>query len=136
VQKIRKNNMRKAVKLQNTRPRRYTDKKGNINFTHIEGNSDGSGCKVIYEEGLSNIYEEMSKYLTILEEAFSHIVIDFEFPYLRGKFYFLFYQCSSRAIPLTEQRSAIYTDQNRCAAHVFKKSQDHSGSDHYRAPNF
>ena len=25
------------------------------NFPHIKGNSDGIGCKVIYEEGLPNI---------------------------------------------------------------------------------
>jgi hypothetical protein len=36
------------------------------------GNSDGSGCKVIYEEGFL-IYEEMRKYLVIYEEAVSHI---------------------------------------------------------------
>jgi hypothetical protein len=32
------------------------------------------GCKVIYEEGLSNtVYEEMRKYLVIYEEAVSYI---------------------------------------------------------------
>jgi hypothetical protein len=31
-------------------------------------------CKVIYEEGrLNTVYEEMRKYLTIYEEAVSHI---------------------------------------------------------------
>jgi hypothetical protein len=33
----------------------YTDKKRKQNFPHILGNSDGIGCKVIYEEGLRNI---------------------------------------------------------------------------------
>ena len=33
----------------------YTDKKETQNFPHILGNSDGIGCKVIYEEGLPNI---------------------------------------------------------------------------------
>ncbi len=33
----------------------YTDKKEKRKFPHIEGNSDGIGCKVIYEEGLPNI---------------------------------------------------------------------------------
>jgi hypothetical protein len=32
------------------------------NFPHIEENSEGIACKVIYEEGLPNIqYEEMRK---------------------------------------------------------------------------
>jgi hypothetical protein len=30
-------------------------KKRKLNFPHISGNLDGSGCKVIYEEGLPNI---------------------------------------------------------------------------------
>jgi hypothetical protein len=34
---------------------------------------DGSGCKVIDEEGLPNMYEVMRKYLVIFEEAVSHI---------------------------------------------------------------
>ncbi len=34
---------------------RCTDKKRTQNFPNIEGNSDGIGCKVIYEEGLPNI---------------------------------------------------------------------------------
>ncbi len=38
------------------------------------GNSDGIGCKVIYEEGLSNtVYEKIRKYLTTYEEAVSNI---------------------------------------------------------------
>jgi hypothetical protein len=40
----------------------HTDRKEN--FPHMKGNSDGGiGCKVIYEEGLPIIYEEMRKYL-------------------------------------------------------------------------
>jgi hypothetical protein len=31
-----------------------TDKKRKQNFPHIKENSDGIGCKVIYEEGLPN----------------------------------------------------------------------------------
>jgi hypothetical protein len=33
----------------------YTDKKETQNFPHILGNSDGIGCKGIYEKGLPNI---------------------------------------------------------------------------------
>ncbi len=40
-------------------------------------NSDGSGCKVIYEKGLPNILGNV--------QIFSHI-----FPYIWGKFYFIF----------------------------------------------
>ncbi len=40
----------------------------------FKGNSEGIGCKVIYEEGLPNIlYVEMRKYLVIFEETVSHI---------------------------------------------------------------
>jgi hypothetical protein len=45
--------------------------KNTIKFPHIQGNSDGIGCKVIYEEGFL-IYEEMRKYLDIYEEGVSH----------------------------------------------------------------
>ncbi len=37
----------------------YTEKKKQ-KFLNIKGNSDGIGCKVIYEEGLSNIYEKIT----------------------------------------------------------------------------
>ncbi len=42
------------------------------------------------------IYEEMRKYLTIYEEADSHIWLATApfWPYIWGKFYFLFYQCT------------------------------------------
>jgi hypothetical protein len=52
-------------------------------------------------------YGEMHKYLTIYEEAFSHIYmtlqpLPYEFPYTRilGKFDFLFYQCNYKILPL------------------------------------
>ena len=48
-------------------------KKENQIFPHIKGNSERSSCKVIYEEGLPNIYEEMRKYFTIYVEIVSHI---------------------------------------------------------------
>jgi hypothetical protein len=45
------------------------------------------------------IYEEMRKYLTINEKTICHIgmtlqPIHSEFPYIRGKFSFLFYPCT------------------------------------------
>ncbi len=43
------------------------------------------------------IYEEMRKYFPIHEEAVSHLTLQLlhsEFPYISGKFYFLFYQCT------------------------------------------
>ncbi len=45
------------------------------------------------------IYEEMRKYLAIYVEAVSHIcmtlqLLHSEFPYIWGKFYFLFYPCN------------------------------------------
>jgi hypothetical protein len=48
------------------------DKNAHTIGARQKGNSDGIGCKVIYEEGFQ-IYEEMRKYLTIYEEAVSHI---------------------------------------------------------------
>jgi hypothetical protein len=57
-------------------------------FPHLEENSEGIGCKVIYEEGLPNILcEEMSKYFAIYDEAVSHSYmilhpIPIDFPYI------------------------------------------------------
>ncbi len=45
----------------------------------------GSGAKSYMRKGLQ-IYEEMRKYFTIYDPS--------EFPYIWGKFYFLFYQCT------------------------------------------
>jgi hypothetical protein len=40
------------------------------------GNSDGSGCKVIYEEGLPNtVYEEMRKFQSYMRRPL--IIYDF-----------------------------------------------------------
>jgi hypothetical protein len=52
----------------------YTDKKENEIFLKYREIQMGSVaiCKVINEEGLSDI-DEMRKYLTIYEEAVSHI---------------------------------------------------------------
>jgi hypothetical protein len=47
-----------------------TDKKEEKNFPHMSGNSEGSSCKVIYEE--------MRKFLVIYEEeAVCYTVYDF-----------------------------------------------------------
>ncbi len=65
--------------------------------SYIKGNSEWSSCKVVYKEGLL-IYEEMRKYFTLHKEAVSHIcmtlqLLHSEFPYIWGKFDFLFYRC-------------------------------------------
>jgi hypothetical protein len=69
-----------------------TDKKGNTIFL-IYGNSDGCGCKFIMRKGFL-IDEERSKYLVINEEAVKSYMtlqqLPFGFPYIRGKFCFLF----------------------------------------------
>jgi hypothetical protein len=56
-----------------------------------------SGAKSYRRKGFL-IYEEMRKYLTVYKEA-AVVIHDFapyptEFPYILGKFSFLFYQCS------------------------------------------
>jgi hypothetical protein len=50
----------------------FTLIKKKIKFASYTRNSEGSCCKVIYEEGFL-LYEEMRKYLVIYEEAVSHI---------------------------------------------------------------
>jgi hypothetical protein len=53
---------------------RYTDKKEKEIFLIYKEIQKGGSCKVIqYEEGLSNSYEEMRKYLVMYEKAFSHV---------------------------------------------------------------
>jgi hypothetical protein len=52
----------------------YTDKKEKLSFPHLLVNPDRSSCKVIryMRKGILK-YEEVRKYLTIYEEAVSHI---------------------------------------------------------------
>jgi len=50
----------------------YTDKKENKFFLIYKGNSDGISAKSYMRKSYL-IYEEMSKYLAIYEEAVSHI---------------------------------------------------------------
>ncbi len=74
-----------------------TDKKENQIFLTYKENLDWSSCKVIYEEGLP-VYEEMRKYLTIYEEAVSHIRMILQplhSEFLWMKICFLFYQCDT-----------------------------------------
>jgi hypothetical protein len=57
------------------------------------------------------IYEEMRKYFTIYEEAVIAIY-DFapdpsEFPYIGGKFYYLFYQCVSEEYMYTTEYLSV-----------------------------
>jgi hypothetical protein len=55
--------------------------------------SDGSGCKVIYEEGLPNIRGNAQIFNHKREGHLSYKTlqpIPSEFPYIRGKFYFFF----------------------------------------------
>jgi hypothetical protein len=55
------------------------------NFPHRKGNSDGIGCKVIYEEGLPNKYEEMRKYLKVPKhEIFLTELIILSYPIWTG----------------------------------------------------
>ncbi len=66
----------------------------------------GSGAKSYMRKGFL-IHEEMHKYLTICEEAVSHIWVynlapdTSEFPNIWGKFSFLFYQCGTLRHPLS-----------------------------------
>ncbi len=53
----------------------------------------GSGAKSIMRKGFL-IYEEMYNYFTIYEGVVSHNLAPNPFPYIRGKVYFLFYQCA------------------------------------------
>ncbi len=76
-----------------------TDKKENTIFL-IKGNSEWSSCKVMYEEGLRIIYEEMRKYFPIYEEAVSHIWLCncsiLNFLIYEEDFIFFFYQCDTQ----------------------------------------
>ncbi len=49
-----------------------------------------SSCKVIYEEGLPNTYEEMRKYSRRPLVIYDFATAPFWFPYIGGKFYFIF----------------------------------------------
>jgi hypothetical protein len=67
------------------------------NFPHIQGNSDGIRCKVIYEEGVPNIWGNAQIFSPFMRRSL--VIYDFapdpsKFPNVWGKFYFLFHQCS------------------------------------------
>ncbi len=72
--------------------------KRKLNFPHIQGNSNGIGCKVIYEEGLPNIWRNAQIFHRICMRR-PLVIYDFapdpsEFPYLWEKISFLFYHCT------------------------------------------
>ncbi len=76
----------------------YTDKKENQIFLMYEEIQRGAVAKSYMRKGFL-IYEEMRKYFTIFKEAVGHIhmtlqLLHSEFPYIWGKFDFLFGQCS------------------------------------------
>jgi hypothetical protein len=87
-------------------------------YSAVWGNSDGSGCKVIYEdiyeEGLSYIWE-MRKYLVIYEEDVSHIWLCnrslLDFLMYEEYLVFYFYQCRqsnpSRAVQTVSIRCRV-----------------------------
>jgi hypothetical protein len=73
----------------------YTDKKENKIFLIYKEIQSGAVAKS-YMRKCFLIYEEMRKYFPIYEEAVSYIwlqLLHSEFPYIWGKFDFLFYQC-------------------------------------------
>jgi hypothetical protein len=75
----------------------YIVKKENLIFLIYKEIQTGAVAKSYIRKGFL-IYEEMRKYLVIFEEAVSHIwlceLLPSEFPYIRGKLNFLFYQCA------------------------------------------
>ncbi len=74
-----------------TRPS-YTDNKSNQIFSIYKEIQSGSSCKVIYEEGLPNIWGNAQIFPHIWGGRYSYMTLQllhFEFPYIWGKFYFL-----------------------------------------------
>jgi hypothetical protein len=76
----------------------YTDQKGNQTYLIYREIQSGAVAKSYMRKGFL-IYEEMRKYFPIYEEAVSHICMTLQllhstFPYIWGKFDFLFYQCT------------------------------------------
>ncbi len=72
-----------------------TDKKENQICLMYKEIQSGADAKSYMRKGFL-LYEEMRKYFPIYEEAVSHMTLQLlhsEFPYIWGKFDFLFYQC-------------------------------------------
>jgi hypothetical protein len=65
--------VRAAASHTGTRPQ-YTDKKERKKFPHIQGNSEWSSCKVIYEEGLPNIWGNAQIFLHIWGGRYSYCI--------------------------------------------------------------
>jgi hypothetical protein len=79
-------------------PRGHTDKKENKTFLIYKEIQMGSGTKSYMRKGFL-IYEEMRNFSPYMRRPL--VIYDFapdpsEFPYILGKFYFIFYQCTTR----------------------------------------
>ncbi len=84
-----------------------TDKKENQIFLIYKELLSGAVAKSYMGKGFL-IYEKKSKYFPIYEEAFSHIwLCNSEFPYIRGKFDFLFYQCVNNGSSLRRRERVL-----------------------------
>ncbi len=74
----------------------YTDNKENQIFLIYKETQKWSSCKVIYVEGLPNIWGNAQIFPHIWGGRQSYMALQLlhsEFPYIWGKFDFLFYQC-------------------------------------------
>ncbi len=72
----------------------YIGKKENLIFLIFKEIQSGAVAKSYMRKGFL-IYEEMRKYFPIYEETVSHIcMLHSKFPYIWGKFDFIFYQCT------------------------------------------
>jgi hypothetical protein len=101
----------------------YTDKKENEIFLICKEIQMGLVAKSYMRKGFL-IYEEMRKYLTIYEDALESYItlqsIPSEFPYVRRKFDFLFYECMF--ICYECQYFPTHTvQQNTCWLHAYKR---------------
>ncbi len=73
---------------------KYTDKKRKSSFPHISWNSKWGSCKVIYDKRPPRIWGNICAFPHILGSPSSNITLQLrhsEFPYIWGKFDFLFF---------------------------------------------
>ncbi len=73
----------------------------------ISGNSDGIRCKVIYDDGLPNIWGKAQIFYHTWGGLYSHMIlhpIRYEFPYILGKFLFSFLSVYGLALSLVYPR--------------------------------
>ncbi len=94
----------------------FTDKKLNKIFLICKGNSDGSGCKVIYEEGLPNIWGKAQIFSHIWGGRWSYMnlqALPSGFPYIWVNFCFLFISVEAMVLLIkTIESSTVYCDMN------------------------